>query len=226
MKKVIIILSIIIALSIAWYLYDTGKFLPKLEEEEEISEEEELFTFTNMDESLSPEIAAGFERQFYEAVELIKQEKGALGWAVAGTNKKAVHDFYGAEAIFLKGLEKYPTSDVLNNNLADLYYHFIEDFNKAEEHFLKVIELKPALLGSYKELAIMYRVRFKDQKKAINILLTGLENNPQNKELMATLANLYNKYEMTEEAKAVWQELIELYPDDKDLFMSELESLK
>ncbi len=187
---------------------------------------ENLFILENKDESLAPEILESFQRQFDEAVAFInEQPEAALGWAVAGNIKKAVNDYAGAEALYLAGLKNSPKSDVLNSNLADLYYHFIEDYPRAETYYLAAIALNPSALNNYLELSVMYRVRFQDNDKAINILKEGLEKNPQNQQLMVTLANLYKKLGMTAEAKAAWEEIIELYPDNP-AYRKELETMQ
>ncbi len=189
-----------------------------------------LFIFENMNESLSEEIANGFEGQFDEAVQYIKEDSNDyLGWAVAGANKKAVNDYYGAEALYLEGLKRIENNTVLYSNLGDLYYHFIEDYEKAEEYYLKVIEFEPEIksaysLETYRELSVLYRVKFKDEDKAINILKFGLENNPENKDLLIYLANAYTKFNRNQEAKQIWIDLVATYPEN-DLYKKELEYL-
>ena len=220
MKKIIILVISIILISSVWFFYGSREVGQEVE-----LEKDELFVFINMDETLDQDIIDNFKRQFYAGVELIKNNQdGSSGWIVAGNMKKSVNDFSGAERLYLEGLKKYPTSFVLEHNLADLYYHFIEDYGKAEEYFLKVIESKSKLADSYTELSIIYRVKFKDKEKSINILRTGLENNPENKELMVFLANLYKKFDMVSESKEIWNELVRLSPNN-ELYKKELNNL-
>ena len=213
----VLILLIVFIAGVFFYYYN----IKNADEDNSLEKESGLFIFKNIDESLSEEIANGFESQFNEAVQYIKENPNDyLGWAVAGSNKKAVNDYYGAEELYLEGLKNVENNTVLYYNLADLYYHFIEDYQRAEEFYLKVIEYEPEIkqaysLESYRELSILYRVKFKDEDKAINILKLGLENNPENKNLLIYLANTYTKFNKNEEAKEIWENLVKIYPDNE-----------
>lgn len=220
-KRIIIILALIIViLASGFYFYKNYK-----DPKEREGVEERMFTFRNLDESLLPEVAANFEKQFYEAVDLIRSENTSLGWILAGNQKKAANDYQGAEELYLRGLEKFPQEYTLYNNLADLYFHFIEDYFRAEEHYLKLIELQPGFTQSYTELSILYKYRFKDDGRAVDILKVGLEKNPENKTLKVTLADLYKKIDKIDEAKKIWEELIKLDPLNQ-AYKKDLENLK
>jgi len=217
MKKIVLFLIIIALIGGGLFYYF------KIYKAEEGANKENLFVFENKDEKLTLDIVERFRQQFMEAVAEIENSPNAgLGWAVAGNIKKAVNDYQGAEELYLEGLKNVPKSDVLCSNLGDLYYHFIEDYEKAEKYYLAAVELKPTVLANYLELAIMYRVRLKDKEKAINILKTGLENNPESKELLIGLASAYKKYNMMAEAKEIWQGLVEKYPENEN-YRKELE---
>lgn len=220
-----VLILLIVIIAGAFFYYSN---IENADEDNSLEKESELFIFQNMDESLSEEISNGFESQFNEAVQYIKEDPNDyLGWAVAGANKKSVNDYYGAEALYLEGLKNVDNNTVLYYNLADLYYHFIEDYQRAEEYYLKVLEYKPEIMDaysfeSYRELSILYRVKFEDENKAINILKLGLENNPENKDLLIHLANTYQKFDRSEEAKKIWENLVETYPDNES-YKKELE---
>jgi len=227
-KKIIFYLILIIAIIFCGFYFFKILKTEKASQEKYLAqiEKENLFVFKNKNEEIDVDIERRFKYQFYQAVGEIKyDQKNYLGWAVAGNVKKAANDYEGAEALYLAGLENIPDNAVLYSNLADLYYHFMEDYQKAEQYYLKTIELKPDHLQSYLDMSILYRVKFNNQDKAVNILKQGLEQNPQNKELMVGLANVYKKFNMINEAKEVWQELIDLYPEN-DLYKKELEILQ
>ncbi|MBU4600548.1 tetratricopeptide repeat protein [Patescibacteria group bacterium] len=227
-KKIAFYLILIILIIFGGFYFFKILKIEKINQEKYLAqiEKENLFVFENKNEEIDADIKRRFSYQFYQAVEEIKyDQKNYLGWAVAGNVKKAVNDLHGAEALYLAGLENIPDNAVLYSNLADLYYHFLEDYQKAEQYYLKTIELKPDHLQSYLDMSILYRVKLKDQDKAISILKQGLEQNPRNKELMVGLANAYKKFDMINEAKEVWQELIDLYPEN-DLYKKELEILQ
>ncbi len=222
MKKnialVIAVLIVIIGISLLYYY---KVFLPK-------HNKEKLFSFQNFDTTLTEDIVDNFKRQFDEAVKFIAENPNDyIGWTVAGNMKKSANDYYGARDLYLEGLKnvKPENTDVLLSNLADLNYHFINDYKKAEEYYLRSIEAKPSNIQNYIELSTMYRVRLQNKDMAINIVKVGLENNLDNKELLVQLANTYKKYDMNDEVRSTWQKLIELYPTEES-FKKELVNIK
>lgn len=221
-KYFIILVGIIVIIGLSYFGYSSYKSFEKKKAQEK------MFTFQNFDTTLTQDVIDNFKRQFDEAVKyIVKNPSDYVGWTVAGNMKKSANDYYGARDVYLQGLKNVPAknTDVLLSNLADLYYHFIKDYEVAEEYYLRAIEIKPMNLQNYIELSIMYRVEFKDQDKAIGVIKKGLENNQNNKELMIHLANTYKKFSMLDEARNIWNELIKTYPENEE-YKKELENIK
>ena len=78
-----------------------------------------------------------------------------------------------------------PKSIPALNNLANIYKD-IGDFSEAEELYLKITEVDASNIEAWRDLHDLYRYLYKSKEdQADDILLFGLEKNPDDPQILA-----------------------------------------
>ncbi len=131
--------------------------------------------------------------------------------------KELVGDYSGARQALIWAVGLEPKSYIAQGNLANLYFRRYQDFAKAEEHYFKAIEPDdPNTITYYFELHEIYRYFYKrDTTLAEDILKLGIERYPQATDLMAILADYYRHLKRDQEAKELYQKILEINPDSQ-----------
>jgi tetratricopeptide (TPR) repeat protein len=107
---------------------------------------------------------------------------------------KIAGDFEGASDVwkFVSAVGPTEAQATAFGNLGDLYMNFIKDYPKAEESYRQAINLKPDEISYYRDLHMLYRYLYKtDTTLAADILVEGIEKNPNNEDLLRLQAE-YN----------------------------------
>lgn len=113
-------------------------------------------------------------------------------WLQLGIQYKTIGDYEGAEEVWQYVSAISPTNNISYLNLGDLYHYYLKDFPKAEESLRTAIKNDPTYIQGYVMLYDLYRYSYKtDTTSAVDILQEGLENHPDNIDLLATLALYY-----------------------------------
>ncbi len=93
--------------------------------------------------------------------------------------------------------------------LASLYHFSLKDYTKAESLYEKTLALDSSRVDLYHSFHDLYKFLYKkDIRKAINVLKTGLENNPGELELLSLLANDYREAGDTKKSYEAYSEAI------------------
>jgi tetratricopeptide (TPR) repeat protein len=161
------------------------------------------FTVT---EQYPEDIKTQMEESYASAVEELRGDSSLKSrWLEVAVLRKNVDDFEGAEEIWLYIVEnsEWEGDTTALNNLGDLYQYYLKDFPKAEVMLQKSLERNSAEISVYKNLHDLYRYRYKqDTNSAEEILLEGLEKNPENTlDLLVMLALYYKDTERFEDAR-------------------------
>jgi tetratricopeptide (TPR) repeat protein len=149
----------------------------------------------------------------------------AEGWMGLGI----LNDRAGNEKTALKYIQKAVQLDELNEDnllyLADAYFRF-NMINKSKETYEKVVEIAPENPDLWLDYSAVFAEE-EDYTKAIDLILSGIENQPQNHEYYYRLAGYLIKKGREKEAfdnfelalkmnyEAVYQ-LFEFYPELKE----------
>lgn len=143
------------------------------------------------DPNLDPEIKQHVIDNMKELkVELENNPKYYEAWLDWGLFQKKAGDYSGAVETWVYVSEIFPTDSVSVSNLADLYAHFIKDYDKAEFYYKESIKRNPAQVASYIRLSELYQYLMEDNDKATDILNQGLKQFPDNAEILNALNNI------------------------------------
>ncbi|QQG45481.1 MAG: hypothetical protein HYW89_00890 [Candidatus Sungiibacteriota bacterium] len=140
------------------------------------------------------------------------------GWIQVGIFKKIIGDFEGARDAWEYASLLEPLNSLSFANLGELYWRYLKDFPKAEANLKISLKNKPADVQTHVSLAELYYYSYKEKaEEADDVLLRGLEANPQNQTLMSRLAYLYEQRKEWGKALEWWQKVNELFPGDSDV---------
>ena len=103
------------------------------------------------------------------------------------------------------------------SNLIGLSYYYLNDFQNAEKYFLKVLNLNPKQPESYINLSEIY-YRQKMYASAIELLLRGKAENPDNMILKHYLARVYMADSRLDSALYELHEILENEPENYDAY--------
>lgn len=216
-QAVVVIVVVVVIILGAYY------FLPSK------SPEDNYFKLSVVDETLPEEKIEKFTSRFNEAKLALEQDPDDYtSWMLLASSKKQVGDYKGAEAIWLHVNEIRPMNSTSFANLADLYTHFLVDYDKAEQAYIMAVansKREDANFIHYNNFYQFYLYNLKDLKKAEAILLEGIENNPDRGDLNATAGYFYASQDNKEKAIEYFTKSLEFNPDN-DQVRKELEKLK
>lgn len=115
-----------------------------------------------------------------------------FGWIQVGLLKKVIGDFEGARDAWEYAGVISPKNSVSFANLGELYWRYLPNFPKSEANFKISIKNKPNDSSTYMSLSDLYRYSFVEKKDlADDVLLEGVNANPNSIDLMKQLARLY-----------------------------------
>ncbi|MSR76429.1 MAG: hypothetical protein EXS68_02455 [Candidatus Ryanbacteria bacterium] len=164
---------------------------------------------------------------FNSLAEDIKKDPSDLhAWNSFGAIKKMFGDYKGAEQAWLFALSINSTFTDAYANLGQLYWHYLIDYPKTEKMFLAVIKNNPAIISAYTNLSDLYRYNYTEKKtEADKILLKGLENNPEQADLLSALASYYYDEGRRDLAINFYERLVKADPGNKQA-KKDLEALR
>lgn len=134
-----------------------------------------------------------------------------------GQIKKYVGDYAGAEAVWLRVSELRPLNSTSFGDLADLYVNFTKEYDKAELAYQVAIENS---MGEEKNVYFQrnfyyfYKDYVKDDQKAEQTLIKGIEANPKSGELHILLGIFYKERGKTAQAIEQYEQGLALSPDN------------
>jgi cytochrome c-type biogenesis protein CcmH/NrfG len=203
----VIILVIIIG-AMAYYFWPKGQSQP--------AADNGLFNFKVMRNDLLPEEKDKYLNDFNLTKEALANDPNDFyAMLNLGMIKKYIGDYEGAELAWVKAGELQPKNSTSFGNLADLYANFLKDYNQAIPAYQTAIANsmgEEKNLRFYRSFAEFYLYYLKDDKKAEEILLDGIKNNPTSGELMVVLGNFYRDKGEKQNALEYYQKAYKLDP--------------
>lgn len=141
-----------------------------------------------------------------------------FGWIQLGVLKKNIGDFEGArDAWEYAGLIR-PENVVSFANLGELYWRYLSDFLKSEKNFRIAIKNKPDDPTVYVSLSELYSYSYKEKADlADDVLMEGIAANPDDINLLKSLASLYQRTGDYKKAVEWWKKVLAKEPDNKDI---------
>ncbi|MBU1557403.1 tetratricopeptide repeat protein [Patescibacteria group bacterium] len=164
-----------------------------------VSEEKELPPIPDLNKAIVFNIEMSREQKT-KTIKAINEIKTRLkenpssveDWINLGIYMKQIGDFGGAIEAWKYASLISPLNTVPLNNLGNLYHYDLKDYPKSEEYFRKSINISSTYVNPYLNLFDLYSLSYKqDTNSAENILLEGLEKNPNQINLLITLATYY-----------------------------------
>ena len=213
-KKIVIIAAIVLLLAVfcvgGWYFY-TFKY-----------------DYWRM-QRLAKDVEYGnnYLQQYLDATSRItKNPDDAGAYADLGAARAALKDYAGAEADYSIAL-KLDGNNISILNGAAGFYVSRQDYQKAEDCYLKMLDVNPAYGPAYQGLVDLYNNYYTAKKGEIEgILKNGLENLPDDQNLLALLASYYLTISgEREKALVVYEKMLSLRPNDL-LLKAEIKRLK
>ncbi len=114
---------------------------------------------------------------------------------------------------YRRALELNPENDKSWNNLGNLYRK-TQQYEQALQAYADAIETNPGNLNAYINKAHLHIYDLKQLEEGYQTLLLAIENNPDNVMLRLVLAQIYDQQGLTEAADALYEEVLELDPDN------------
>lgn len=141
-----------------------------------------------------------------------------FGWLQVGFYKQVIGDFEGArEAWEYAGLIR-PGNSVSFANLGELYWKYLPDFPKSEKNFRISINNKPDDAATYISLSEMYSYSYKEKTDlADDVLLGGIAVNPDDINLLKSLAALYQRTGDYSSSVEWWKKVLAKEPGNNDI---------
>ncbi len=113
---------------------------------------------------------------------LREHEKKYPYWIEIGLIKKTLGDYTGAISAWRNAVSLSKRPVLAYGNLADLYFHYLRNYEKAEEYYQKALELNPRNFTYREGLADLYRYDLKEKSHLVEeIMLEGAKQDPANK---------------------------------------------
>lgn len=138
------------------------------------------------------------------------------GWLQIGLLKKVIGDFEGARDAWEYAGVIRPLNSVSFANLGELYWTYLPDYPRSEKNFLTSIRNKPDDPSTYISLSDLYFHSYSAKRGlADDILLEGLEANPNDINLMKWLASLYEREKNYSKALEWWKKVLAQNPSDE-----------
>lgn len=183
--------------------------------------------------SVVPALRAVIEKNIVTLRADIKTNPYSLqDWTGLGLYYKQAGDYAQARDAWEYASLLSPGNVVTFNNLGDLYHYYLKDFPKAEKNFLTAIANDKKYTLSYINLSDLYKYSYQtNTTKAADTLKEGMAANPENIDLVVTLATYYKEKGDTMNARTYYTQALEKAKTAKnqtliDQLTSELNALK
>ena len=214
---IIIIIFIVLAGLAGWYIKRVRRSAPNIP-----SLDRPITFFVDLSEESKQRAKEKIEKLSAE----LKQNPDLFdNWLELALYRKLIGDYEAARDIWEYCAVIRPKSSVPFNNLGNLYWHNLPDFEKAEKYFLKAIELQPDAIFAYRNLYELYLYSYKEKSHLFDdILLRGIEANPENPDLLVLLGGYYRDIGDKENARIYFERALKLVPDNKAI-QQELQNL-
>lgn len=148
------------------------------------------------------------------------------GWVQLGLIKKVIGDYEGARDAWEYAGMIRPLSSTPFANLGELYWRYLPHFSKSEANFKTAIKNNPMDEMVYISLSDLYFYSYAEKAGfADDILLRGLEENPNNVNLLKALARVYEREKEYAKAIETWERVLGAEPGNTQVAAT-LESLK
>jgi tetratricopeptide (TPR) repeat protein len=121
--------------------------------------------------------------------------------------------FDNALAAFQQAIDLNPRAASAYNGIGRVYYH-TGPARTAIEAYEQAIALDPHYIDPYYGLGILYAAQLGEYDAAIDTLQRGVDNNPQDAFLVASLGSTYARMGRFEKAIAYLEQAITLQPDN------------
>ena len=146
-----------------------------------------------------------------KSVEILTKNPSSFeDWLNLAIHRKVINDYEGAAEIWEYLNEASPTNSISFTNLGNLYHLYLKDYPKSEENFKRAIKNNPSNILSYRGLYELYTFSYRQNTSAAeNLLLQGIDNNPDSIDLIILLAFLYKETGEAERAAGYFNSAIE-----------------
>lgn len=142
--------------------------------------------------------------------ELVFDSSAVGNWIDLGVQRKGIGDYEGAREIWEYTSIVSPQNNVSFFNLGDLYHFYLKDYVAAEKNLLTAKNNNKSYIPTYRALYDLYTLSYKlETNAAENILREGLENNPNNLDLLVLLAMYYKKEGNVEGASTYYEKALD-----------------
>lgn len=157
---------------------------------------------------------------FIERVESIldkkSRERTVDDYLFLGNNYLNLGENQLALEAFLKALKINPEHDIAALNTANTYLT-LGEYKKAEDIYWALIDKNPKNIEPYLKLGELYQKYSSLRGNPESILQKGVENNPENYNLIFALSSYYEKVGNKELALENYKKALELNKDDEGL---------
>ena len=148
---------------------------------------------------------------------VLNDDRNFYAWLEAALAQKIIGDYDRATGIWKWFTDAYPHNSTSPVNLGSFYSTNVVDNKQAEKYFKIAMEREKNKFHIYYNFYKLYRYNFKDEQKAIDVLKTGLENNPDNKNFVNELVDYLVILDRKDEAGRVIDQWLVNHPQDYSL---------
>jgi len=157
-----------------------------------------------------------YTKAFNERVVMIQSKPtSVLAWLELGNIKYGYFDNRGAEEAWLYAVKLAPSYVPTHVNLAEFYWHRVNDYAKAEEQMMIVLKNEPTNVPTYRNLSDLYRYNLTAKSAlADDVLKDAYAKLPTEHDLLAHLAYYYVEEKDWANAVTYLKQLAEARPTD------------
>ncbi|MFH1457360.1 MAG: hypothetical protein ABIF17_04615 [Patescibacteria group bacterium] len=134
-------------------------------------------------------------------------------WLEIASVQKLIGDYDRVAQLWKWFTFAYKGNSISPANLGDLYKSFIVNKEESEKYYLIALERDKKDFQIYYGLYELYRYRFEDSDKALQVLYDGFENNSDNPNFVNEVIDYLLFLDRKSEAEKVVEEYIKDHPD-------------
>lgn len=135
-------------------------------------------------------------------------------WLELAAYRREAGDYDGARIVLEYQTMVWSNQYVPHYNLATLFHYYVKDSKKAEDEYRRALVIRgsgPESIGTYLELHRLYANVYKEkQSLADDVLIEGLQKNPNDISLLWTLASFYKDTGVTTDARIRFETLLSI----------------
>lgn len=148
-----------------------------------------------MPERFSSEAVVILENNIKTLISQLNEDPNSYqAWSDLANQYKTIDDFDGAIEIWEYLSISAEGETISKINLGNLYHYELKEFEKSESAFKDALVINKKIIEAYTGLHELYKYSYKqDTTLATDILLEGLEKNPNNIDLLIALASYYKE---------------------------------